>query len=116
MPTTLGMASLEAAYPHVLGHETVGTIVEVGADVTRVAVGQRVVVDPGVPCMQCEWCFRDDINLCPNVRFHGTPPVDGTFKQFFCHPATWVMKLPDGLSDDEGVVLESLSVADLTDG
>ncbi len=51
----------------ILGHESAGQIVEVGEGVTGLAVGDRVSIEPGVSCWECEQCLRGRANLCPNV-------------------------------------------------
>src|SRR5437016_5911551 len=60
--------------PLVLGHEPSGTVVARGAGVTRLDVGQRVSIEPGVPDFTCEQCRAGRYNLCPRMRFFGTPP------------------------------------------
>ncbi|MFH1008916.1 MAG: NAD(P)-dependent alcohol dehydrogenase [Candidatus Latescibacterota bacterium] len=97
--------------PLILGHEPAGVIEAVGEGVTRVKAGDRVAVDPALPCGVCEWCIEGNANLCPNVRFFGTPPTDGAFREFLTHPAHAVFKLPDSLSFEEGAMLEPFGVA-----
>lgn len=96
--------------PLVLGHEAAGTIVEVGSEVDRVAVGQRVAIEPGVPCGRCEQCRRGRYNLCPDVEFMATPPIDGAFARFVTVHADFVHPVPASVSDDEAALLEPLSV------
>jgi len=69
--------------PLILGHESAGEVVAVGADVEGVAVGDRVALEPGVPCLDCDACRRGEYNLCPDVRFMATPPVDGAFTEWW---------------------------------
>jgi L-iditol 2-dehydrogenase len=96
--------------PMVLGHESAGVITEVGPGVTGLAVGQRVSVEPGVPDRSCPQCLAGRYNLCPQMRFFATPPIDGAFAeqvvvhQAFAHP------VPDSMSDDAAALLEPLSV------
>jgi L-iditol 2-dehydrogenase len=96
--------------PMVLGHESAGVITEVGPGVTGLAVGQRVSVEPGVPDRSCAQCLAGRYNLCPEMRFFATPPIDGAFAeqvvvhQAFAHP------VPDSMSDDAAALLEPLSV------
>ena len=96
--------------PLVLGHEFSARIVEAGPDVDRDLVGRRVAVEPAVSCLTCEWCRRGDNNLCPEVRFCGTPPVDGALRRYMSYPAFFVAPLPDGISNDAGAVLEPLAI------
>lgn len=96
--------------PLVLGHEAGGTIVEVGSQVESLAEGQRVSIEPGVPCRSCPQCFSGHYNLCPDVVFFATPPYDGAFAEFVAMPASFVYPVPDTLSDDAAALLEPLSV------
>lgn len=64
--------------PIVLGHESAGTVVAVGAAVTNVRPGDRVAVEPGVPCRRCHHCRAGAYNLCPDTVFAATPPHDGS--------------------------------------
>ena len=68
--------------PFVLGHEAGGTVVEVGANVKNMKVGDRVAMEPGKTCGQCEFCKSGKYNLCEDVVFFATPPVDGVFQEY----------------------------------
>jgi L-iditol 2-dehydrogenase len=97
--------------PLVLGHEASGRIVAVGRDVAVERIGQRVALEPGVPCRRCAQCLAGRYNLCPEVRFFATPPVDGAFAEFVAIEADFAHRVPDELSDDEAALVEPLSVA-----
>jgi len=97
--------------PLVLGHESSGQVVKTGAKVSNLAVGDRVALEPGIPCRRCELCRDGRYNLCPDVRFCATPPIDGTLCQYFSHPADFCFKLPDEVSYEMGALLEPLAVA-----
>ncbi|GCE50249.1 L-iditol 2-dehydrogenase [Thermosporothrix hazakensis] len=96
--------------PLILGHESAGTIVEVGEGVDRARIGQRVAIEPGVPCRMCRECRHGRYNLCRNVQFFGTPPVDGAFTNYVTIPADFAYPLPDKISFEEGALMEPLSV------
>ncbi|MCW2752124.1 MAG: tdh [Aeromicrobium sp.] len=96
--------------PLVLGHEAGGVVAAVGAAVTSLELGQRVSIEPGVPCRACRQCLGGRYNLCPEVRFFATPPYDGAFCQFVAMPAEFVYPVPDNVSDDAAGLLEPLSV------
>ena len=96
--------------PLVLGHEPSGEIVAVGAEVTRLTVGQRVSIEPGVPCLSCEQCLAGRYNLCPRMRFLATPPIDGAFCEYLAVHEAFAHPVPDSLSDDAAAMLEPLSV------
>ena len=97
--------------PLVLGHESSGQIVEVGAHVSQFTIGDRVVIEPGIACGQCYWCHHGDYQLCPRVRFLGIPPSDGTMAELVMAPARFVHALPDNLSWNDGAMIEPFAVA-----
>ncbi|MCI3920771.1 NAD(P)-dependent alcohol dehydrogenase [Paenibacillus sp. TRM 82003] len=96
--------------PIVLGHEVAGEVVSVGKNVTNVAVGDRVAVEPGVTCGRCDYCRTGRYNLCPDVVFLATPPVDGAWADYIVMPSDYLFKLPEGMSYETGAMLEPLSV------
>ena len=91
--------------PLVLGHEMAGVIE--GGERT----GQRVAIDPALPCEQCAQCRSGDVNLCPTIRFSGHGEVDGGLREYLAWPADRLHPLPDGLGDSDGAMLEPLGVA-----
>ena len=97
--------------PHILGHESAGIIAEVGDRVQGFVPGDRVAVEPGVPCLACELCLNGNYNLCSDVQFMGAPPYPGTFREFLVHDPKFVFKLPDSVSLDQGALMEPVSVA-----
>lgn len=96
--------------PFVLGHEPGGTVVEVGKNVKHLKVGDRVALEPGKTCGHCEFCKTGRYNLCPDVVFFATPPVDGVFQEYVAHEADLCLKLPDNVSTLEGALIEPLAV------
>lgn len=76
----------------VLGHETAAEIIATGSDVKDFKPGDRVAVEPTVPCEKCEWCTKNKYNLCPDVTCHATPPIHGTLQRYFIHPAKYCFK------------------------
>lgn len=97
-------------YPFVLGHEPGGVVVEVGKNVKHLQVGDRVALEPGKTCGQCEYCKTGRYNLCPDVIFFATPPVDGVFQEYVAHEAGLCFKLPNNVSTLEGALIEPLAV------
>lgn len=95
--------------PMVLGHEAGGEVVDRGSGVT-IEVGRRVAIEPGVPCGHCEQCRRGSYNLCPDVRFFATPPINGALARFVTVNAAFAHPVPDSLSDDAAALVEPLSV------
>ncbi len=96
--------------PFVLGHEPGGVVVEVGENVRHLKTGDRVALEPGKTCGHCEFCKEGKYNLCPDVVFFATPPVDGVFQEYVAHKANLCFKLPDNVSTLEGALIEPLAV------
>ena len=97
--------------PIIMGHEFSAWVAELGAGVDGLEIGQLVAVEPAISCGECELCRRGHPNLCPNVRFCGTPPVDGVFAEYTVMPAKNCFPLPPELGPAEGAMLEPLGVA-----
>lgn len=96
--------------PLVLGHEPSGTVSAVGPGVDPARVGQRVSVEPGVPDRSCPQCLAGRYNLCPDMRFFATPPVDGAFAEQVVVHGAFAHPVPDAVGDDAAALLEPLSV------
>lgn len=96
--------------PLVLGHESAGIIREVGDAVASPSPGERVAVEPGIPCRKCDHCTHGRYNLCPDVTFMASPPDDGAFAEYVAWPADLVYPLPESVSLVEGALCEPLSV------
>lgn len=94
----------------ILGHESAGVVESVGENVTTLKVGDRVALEPGIPCGKCEFCKKGLYNLCPDVIFFATPPVQGVLQNYVAHPADMCFKLPDNVSTKEGALVEPLAV------
>jgi len=97
-------------FPFVLGHESGGVVVETGPEVKHLKIGDKVALEPGKTCGHCEFCKTGRYNLCPDVIFFATPPVDGVFQEYAVHQADLCFKLPDGMSTMEGALIEPLAV------
>lgn len=96
--------------PMVLGHEASGVVVEVGAEVKHLKVGDRVCMEPGVPDPNSKATLLGMYNLDPAVRFWATPPVHGVLRPTVVHPAAFTFKLPDNVSFAEGAMVEPVAV------
>ncbi len=94
----------------ILGHECAGTITEVGADVTELKVGDRVCLEPGFGCGTCDFCKSGHYNLCKDMQFLATPPVQGCLMNYIAFPADMCFKLPDNISTKEGALIEPLAI------
>ncbi|OGM46774.1 L-arabitol dehydrogenase [Aspergillus bombycis] len=95
---------------HILGHESAGEVIAVASDVTHLKPGDRVAVEPNIPCHACEPCLTGRYNGCDKVLFLSTPPVDGLLRRYVNHPAVWCHKIGD-MSYEDGALLEPLSVS-----
>ncbi len=96
--------------PMVLGHEASGTIVEVGANVDTLKVGDRVCMEPGVPNLASRATKLGIYNVDPDVTFWATPPVHGVLAPYAVHPAAFTYKLPDNVSFAEGAMVEPFAI------
>lgn len=96
--------------PLVIGHEASGVVDALGEGVTNVNVGDRVAIEPTNPCLECEWCKSGHFNVCPNVKFFGTPPENGCFRDYIVWPAELAIKVPDSMSMDEAAIVEPMAV------
>ena len=95
---------------YMLGHECAGTVVKVGANVKDLKVGDKVALEPGITCGQCEFCKAGKYNLCPDVVFLATPPVQGCYEEYIAFPENMCFKLPENMTTKEGCLIEPLSV------
>ncbi len=94
----------------ILGHECAGTVEAVGSGVKQLRPGDRVALEPGCTCGQCEFCKSGKYNLCPDVEFLATPPYNGCLMDYIVYPANMAFKLPDNVSSKEGELVEPLAV------
>lgn len=95
---------------HILGHESAGEIIAAHPSVTSLKIGDRVAIEPNVPCFTCEPCRHGRYNGCQNDKFLSTPPDHGLLRRYVNHPAVWCHKIGD-MSYEHGAMLEPLSVA-----
>ncbi|KAI4645013.1 hypothetical protein J4E93_005812 [Alternaria ventricosa] len=101
--------------PMSLGHESAGVVVDVGSEVSGFKVGDKVALEVGQPCENCERCKEGRYNICKGMKFRSSakafPHAQGTLQDRINHPAAWCHKLPEDMSLDLGALLEPLSVA-----
>jgi L-iditol 2-dehydrogenase len=97
--------------PLILGHEYAGVVEAVGAEADASLVGTRVAVEPGVPCHDCEWCRRDEYNVCRGMAFPGGPGHDGALREYMTVPAALCFSVPETMTAMEAAMVEPLAVA-----
>ncbi|KAJ7598516.1 GroES-like protein [Mycena floridula] len=97
--------------PLVIGHESAGIIVQVGEAVTRIAVGERVAIEPTMFCHTCHNCKAGKTNICRNVRQASMSPTQGTLAQYYACPSEYIVKLPDSISWEIAGCIQPLAVA-----
>lgn len=100
-----GIGDAALAEPLVLGHEVAGIV----ADGPR--SGERVVLDPAIPCGRCRLCLAGNGHLCRALRFAGHGRTDGALRELMAWPARLAHQFPDGVSEVEATLLEPLGVA-----
>jgi L-iditol 2-dehydrogenase len=96
--------------PMVIGHEASGEITAVGDGVSQDRIGEHVALEPGVPCRNCAICLSGHYNLCPDVVFFATPPVDGAICEYVTLAAAFAHPAPNGLDHDHAAMAEPVSV------
>jgi L-idonate 5-dehydrogenase len=109
-----GFGTVRIKEPMVLGHEVAGTVVAVAADVTRVTIGDRVVVNPSRPCGACRYCLEGLPNQCLDMRFYGSamrsPHVQGAFRNLLLCEATQCETVADHVPLRLAALAEPFSV------
>ena len=94
-----------------LGHEVAGEVVGIGQEVTRFKVGDKVLIEPGVPDENCTYCRTGHYNICPDVDFMATQPnYRGALCNYMTHPESWTYKIPDDMTTMEGALVEPAAV------
>lgn len=96
--------------PLILGHELSGVITAVGKDVDPARIGKRVAVEPQRPCGHCFQCKAGRYNLCPDIEFYATPPIDGAFCEYVTIQSKFAFEIPDSVSFEAAALMEPLSV------
>lgn len=100
--------------PLVMGHEASGIVHAVGSSVASLRPGDHVALEPGYPCRRCARCKSGRYNLCPGMKFAGSPPDNhGTLTRYFKLPEDYCYRIdPETMIGlDEAVLLEPLAVA-----
>ena len=98
-------------YPFPVGHEGGGTVLEVGAAVTRVKPGDQIAIEPAMPCWKCDQCLAGRPHTCRKLRFLGCPgQADGCLSELLVMPETSCFPLHDGMNLDDAALSEPLAI------
>jgi L-iditol 2-dehydrogenase len=98
-------------FPFVLGHEGAGVIEKTGSGVTALKPGDRVAIDPAMPCHNCDQCRDGRPHTCRNLRFLGCPgQAEGCLSEYIVMPASSCIVLPENVTMDQGALSEPLSI------
>lgn len=97
--------------PYIPGHEASGEVADVGEGVFSFKPGDRVAIEPGIPCMKCTLCKTGRYNLCREVVFLSAPPIDGTLCEYVVMPEHFLHKVPDTMDFLVAALAEPLAVA-----
>ena len=104
-------------YPFIIGHECSGVIDDKAEGVTNVNIGQRVAIEPAVSCSICDFCLEGRPNICPQVKFLGTPAtstspaIEGAYREYITIPEYNAIPISDNISFDEAALTEVMAIA-----
>ena len=99
-----------ATYPRVIGHEMVGVVEEIGSNVKKLKVGDRIIVNQVVSCGDCYPCRHNRGNVCDHLEVRGVHR-DGGYREYMAVPEEDCYILPDNLSDADAVMIEPATIA-----
>lgn len=97
--------------PFILGHESSGVVAEVGSKVKDLQIGDKVALEPGIPCRRCEYCRKGSYHICGDMVFAAMPPFDGTLAKYYNNDADFCYKIANNMDLEEGAMVEPVSVA-----
>jgi L-iditol 2-dehydrogenase len=96
--------------PTIIGHEAIGIIDQIGEGVKNREIGERVVIEPNIPCFKCKYCMVGKGNICINKRVIGVNE-SGCFAEYICLPEAFCWKIPNKINDENAVAIEPMAVA-----
>jgi L-iditol 2-dehydrogenase len=98
-------------FPFAVGHEGAGIVEATGIGVSRVSPGDRVAIDPAMPCYECDQCLWGRHHTCRNLRFLGCPgQAEGCLAEMILMPERSLYPIPDSVSLDQAAMAEPLSI------
>lgn len=106
-----GIGSQRVEFPQTAGHECAGTVVKVSPGVKRLTPGQRVAIDPLIPCGNCDQCLSGRVNTCRNQQFLGCPgEAPGALSERLAAPAKCCYPIPDSMNMAQAAMVEPFSI------
>ena len=98
-------------YPFTLGHECSGMVEDIGSEVKKIKIGDKVAIDPAITCGECDQCLMGRENTCRSLKFLGCPgQVEGCLSEYILMPETSLCKVPDTMSFEQAVLTEPLCI------
>ncbi len=105
------IGSQVVTYPFTVGHEGAGEVESVGKGVTLVKPGDRIAIEPSMPCWECDQCRAGRPHTCRNLRFLGCPgQAEGSLSEYIVMPETSCFKIPDQMTYDQAAISEPLAI------
>jgi len=109
--TTGRIGSQVVRYPFPVGHEGAGTVVEIGKEVTRVKPGDRIAIEPAMPCGECDQCLAGRPHTCRKLRFLGCPgQAEGCLQEYIVMPESSCYPIPHSMTSDQAAISEPLTI------
>jgi len=98
-------------YPFIVGHEGSGVIEDIGSEVNHVKIGDRVAIEPAMPCGKCDQCLVGRPHTCRKLTFLGCPQqASGCLAEYIVMPEECCFKMKDSMSFDQGAISEPLAI------
>lgn len=105
------IGSMIVEYPFTLGHECSGIVEDMGSEVKKIKIGDKVAIDPAITCGECDQCVMGRENTCRSLKFLGCPgQAEGSFSEHIVMPETSLCKVPDTMSFEQAVLSEPLCI------
>jgi L-iditol 2-dehydrogenase len=109
--TTGKIGSQVVKYPFPVGHEGAGEVAQVGKSVSRLKPGDRIAIEPAMPCWECDQCLAGRPHTCRKLTFLGCPgQADGCLSEYIVMPETSCIPISEKLSYDQAAISEPLAI------